>query len=75
MIPSWPGWFLTDILLLFLAGDVVPETVGPDPGAVLVVVDIVWLSSSEVSEGHRGAVSPGKLSLVQEVGQTDPGPG
>ena len=74
MIPSWTGWFLADILLLFLACDVVPETVRPDPGAVLVVVTIVGLSSSEVSEGHRGAVSPGKLSLIQEIRETEPGP-
>ena len=74
VIPSWPGWFLADILLLFLAGDVVPETVRPDPGAVLVVVTVVWLSRLEVTEDHRGPVSPGKLSLVKEVRQTDPGP-
>ena len=73
--PSWPGWFLTDVLLLLLAGDVVPEPVGPDPGAVLVAVTIIWLSSFEVTEGDRGAVSPGKLSLVKEVRETDPGPG
>ena len=75
VIPSWPGWLLTDILLLLLAGDVVPEPVGPDPGAVLVAVTIVWLSSSEVGEGDRGPVSPGELSLVKEVRETDPGPG
>ena len=75
MIPSWPGWFLANILLLFLAGDVVPEPVRPDPGAVLVVVGVVWLTSSEVGEGDRGAVNPGELALVKEVCETNPGPG
>jgi len=75
VIHSWPGWFLADILLLLLAGNVVPETVRPDPGAVLVAIPIIWLSSFEVTEGDRGAVSPGKLSLVKEVRETDPGPG
>ena len=75
MIPSWPGWFLANILLLFLAGDVVPEPVRPDPGAVLVVVGVVWLSSSEVCEGEGGAVNPGELALVKEVSETKPGPG
>ena len=70
VVPSWPGWLLADILLLFLASDVVPETVRPDPDAVLVGVGVVWLSSSEVTEAHRGAVSPGKLALVKEVSQT-----
>ena len=75
MTPSWPGRFLADILLLFLASDVVPEAVRSDPDAVLVGVGVVWLASSEITEAHRGAVSPGKLALVQEVSQTEPGSG
>ena len=63
-IPSWPWWFLANILLLFLAGDVVPEPVGSDPGAVLVVVGVVWLASSEVREGEGRAVNPGELTLI-----------
>ena len=74
LIPSRPGCFLTDELLLFLAGDVVPEPVRPDPDAVLVGVGVVGLARPEVTEGEGGAVSPAELSLVQEVCQTDPGP-
>jgi len=69
------GWFLANILLLFLAGDVVPEPIWPDPGAVLVVVPVIRLAWPEVTEGEGGAVSPAKLSLVQEVSETNPGPG
>ena len=75
LTPSWPGWFLADKLFLFLAGDVVPEPVRPDPGAVLVVVGVVWLATSEVAEADRGAVNPGELALVKEVCETNPGPG
>ena len=75
MTPSWPGRFLADILLLFLASDVVPQSVRSDPGAVLVVVGVVWLASSEVGEGEGGAVNPGELTLIKEVSQTNPGPG
>ena len=72
---GWPGWFLTNILTLLLAGDVVPESVRPDPGAVLVVVGVVWLASSEVREGEGRAVNTGELTLIKEVSQTNPGPG
>ena len=72
---SRPGWFLANIPLLFLAGDIVPETVRSDPGAVLVAVPVIRLTWPEVTEGEGGAISPGKLSLVQEVSETNPGPG
>ena len=62
-------------MLLFLAGDVVPQSVRSDPGAVLVVVGVVWLTGSEVREGEGGAVNPGELTLIKEVSQTNPGPG
>jgi len=65
---------LADKLLLSLASDVVPHTVGSDPGAVLVVVAVVRLPCPEVGEGDAGAIHPGEVPLVQEVSQSNPGP-
>ena len=68
-------WFLTNIRLLFLAGDVVPLALLIDPDAVLVVVVVVWLSNSPGCEAHIRAVNPLLPVLhIQEVCQTNPSP-
>ena len=61
-------------MLLILAGQVVPLPILSDPGAVLVVLVVVWFSVPPGFEVERGAVNPGKLFLIKEVCQPNPSP-
>ena len=63
---------LADIVFLFLAGDVVPFPIRPNPDAVLVVVVVVGFPLSPVLVGQLGFINPGKRSLVKEISQTNP---
>ena len=63
---------LANIVFLFLAGDVVPFPIGPNPDAVLVVVVVVGFPLSPVLVGQVGFINPGERSLIKEVRQTNP---
>ena len=68
----WSCILVTDIGFSLLTDDIIPGSISSDPDTVLVVVAIVRLGWSKVSEAHQSLVHPGELSLVQEVCETNP---
>merc|ERR1719309_1666261 len=64
---------LTHICLLLLACDVIPKAIWSNPGAVLVVISVVWLVIPPVGKGDRCIVNPAESSFIKKVCKPYPG--